>query len=434
MKRWRLTTQLNIVFTSVIIIVGALFLLIFEVSQTKIYEAPNVMQLEVYLKEVVNHKINDEIIPSSNPYNGYFIMEYNEIIIEYMNDPAITYPSVISNYGYKVWDNPELIETTFDITTFQDKDIYVKGQFIGRDPNDSKSGELILVFTDRRYEETLKTNFFITLQITFFTLMIFGNLIILLWSRMLVGRIEILQYTVLNLSKSDYKKEINIDGSDEIAKLGIAVERMRQEIVDSERMKQEMLQNISHDFKTPITVIQTYAEAIEDGITDVKDINIIIEQAKVLNHRVVQLLEYSKLEYLKDSNKFTTINVKNVCDRIVNNYKYKFSNITAELDSSTYFGIEDNLEVAIANIVDNSIRYAKSEIKIKLADKKLTIFNDGEPIEDKILENLFTPYQKGNKGQFGLGLSISKTTLNHFELNLRVENIPEGVIFTIEPI
>ena len=92
------------------------------------------------------------------------------------------------------------------------------------------------------------------------------------------------------------------------------------------------------------------------------------------------------------------------------------------------------MEVAIANIVDNSIRYAKSEIKIKLADKKLTIFNDGEPIEDKILENLFTPYQKGNKGQFGLGLSISKTTLNHFELNLRVENIPEGVIFTIEPI
>lgn len=434
MKRFRLTTQLNIVFTVVIIIIGALFLLIFEVSQAKIYEAPNVMQLEVYLNEVVNLKLHDEIIPSNHEYNGYYISNYDGKIIEDMNDPAITYSSVISYHAKKVWENPDLISTSYDIVTFQDKDIYVKGKFIKRDPEDLKSGELILVFTDRRYEEILKTDFFITLQITFFTLMLFGNLIILLWSRMLVGRIEILQHKVLNLSKTGYKKEIEIDGNDEIAKLGTAVEKMRQEIVDSERMKQEMLQNISHDFKTPITVIQTYAEAIEDGITDIKDINIIIDQAKVLNHRVVQLLEYSKLEYLKDSKNFTDINVKNVCERIINNYKYKFSNITSNLDSSTYLGIEDNLEVAIANIVDNSIRYAKSEIKIELKDKKLTIFNDGEQIEEKIINSLFTPYQKGSKGQFGLGLSISKTTLNHFQLDLKVENIPNGVLFTIEPI
>ena len=180
MKRFRLTTQLNIVFTVVIIIIGALFLLIFEVSQAKIYEAPNVMQLEVYLNEVVNLKLHDEIIPSNHEYNGYYISNYDGKIIEDMNDPAITYSSVISYHAKKVWENPDLISTSYDIVTFQDKDIYVKGKFIKRDPEDLKSGELILVFTDRRYEETLKTDFFITLQITFFTLMLFGNLIILL--------------------------------------------------------------------------------------------------------------------------------------------------------------------------------------------------------------------------------------------------------------
>lgn len=85
---------------------------------------------------------------------------------------------------------------------------------------------------------------------------------------------------------------------------------MRQEIEQNERTKQEMFQNLSHDFKTPITVIKSYAEAIEDGIADVKDTTIIIEQTKKLEQKVNRLLEYNKLEYIDTTKPLVEIKMK----------------------------------------------------------------------------------------------------------------------------
>ena len=87
-----------------------------------------------------------------------------------------------------------------------------------------------------------------------------------------------------------------------------------------------------------------------------------------------------------------------------------------------------------SNIVENAIRYAKTIIKIKLHNKKLTFFNDGEPISEKFIQSRFKPYEKGDRGQFGLGMSIVQKTAQHFNLNLIVENVENGVEFTIEPL
>ncbi|PKK96935.1 MAG: sensor histidine kinase, partial [Tenericutes bacterium HGW-Tenericutes-3] len=76
----------------------------------------------------------------------------------------------------------------------------------------------------------------------------------------------------------------------------------------------------------------------------------------------------------------------------------------------------------------------KHKIVITLKQKKLTFFNDGEPISQKFVDRLFRPYEKGSKGQFGLGMSIVQKTCTHFNLKLKVENVNQGVMFTIEPL
>jgi two-component system sensor histidine kinase CssS len=191
------------------------------------------------------------------------------------------------------------------------------------------------------------------------------------------------------LRRNNYQDPIAIDGNDEITDLAKTIEKMRQEIQHAEKSKQEMLQNISHDFKTPIAVIQSYAEAIGDGVSDIKEAEVIVKQAEMLNQKVKQLLELNKLEYLKDPSEFEVIRIKDIVINIVNNQKYR-TNISfeTELDDSTYFGVKENFYTAFSNIIDNALRYAKSKIVITLKNKKLTFFNNGEPISDKFIDHV----------------------------------------------
>ena len=73
-------------------------------------------------------------------------------------------------------------------------------------------------------------------------------------------------------------------GRDEISSLAKSVEKWELNL-EHEQIKREIMQNISHDFKTPISVIKMYAEAIQDGITDESEIDVIIKQADTLNHK-----------------------------------------------------------------------------------------------------------------------------------------------------
>jgi two-component system sensor histidine kinase CssS len=294
---------------------------------------------------------------------------------------------------------------------------------------------LIIVFTADDYLKIIGNSFNFYTQISFISLVLLGNIIILFWSKITVERVKRLSGEVELLTSNAYRKPIAIDGADEITELARTIEKMRREIERSDKIKQEMLQNLSHDFKTPIAVIQSYAEAINDGVTGPEEAHIIIKQAEILNQKVKQLLELNKLEYLKSQQEYEEVRIKDLIQNIVNNQKFR-KNIEFELklDDSTYYGIKDNFYTAFNNIVDNAIRYAKSKIVIELQNKKLTFFNDGEPISQNFIDQTFKPYEKGQKGQFGLGMSIVQRTCEHFNLKLSVENVSKGVKFTIEPL
>ena len=89
-------------------------------------------------------------------------------------------------------------------------------------------------------------------------------------------------------------------------------------------------------------------------------------------------------------------------------------------------------EAIIDNLLNNFMRYAKKEIKITIKNKKIILFNDGDKIDENILSSIFTPYEKGLNGMFGLGLSIVKKSLQLLNYDIKVLNVKNGVNFIIK--
>ena len=122
-----------------------------------------------------------------------------------------------------------------------------------------------------------------------------------------------------------------------------------------------------------------------------------------------------------------------IIDEVVQNYKYQ-TNIEFVLDldeKAEFLGYRENWYTIIDNIVDNAKRFAKTTIKIVLRSNRIRIYNDGEHIDEKFIKNSFKPYEKGSQGEFGLGMSIVKKTIDFFGLNLKVINEDVGVSFII---
>ena len=294
-----------------------------------------------------------------------------------------------------------------------------------------------IALTDNKYILDMKRNIF---QVIFLIIGItFGlvSVLVILWSNSLVTRIKKIKGKIDNIDNDDYKFESD-NYDDELHTLDLAVDNMRVYLKENETYKNQMYQNISHDFKTPITVMKSYIEASEDGIeTKEKTLEIIKEQLKKLEIKVHSLLYLNKLNYIKDqkNNLNVTLDIKNIVNSSVDKFKMARPDVkfTLEMDNNTTFrGSADMWEAIIDNILNNFIRYAKKEVKITIKKNVITLYNDGPNIEENILNDIFTPYEKGIKGVFGLGLSIVKKTLQFLKYDITIENAKNGVKFIIK--
>ena len=96
-----------------------------------------------------------------------------------------------------------------------------------------------------------------------------------------------------------------------------------------------------------------------------------------------------------------------------------------------FHGDEEPWRVVVENLLDNALRYARTTVKITLKENMLEVFNDGPLIEEKRLDKLFTAYEMGDKGKFGLGLSIVKKVTEVYGYSVTGENMNDGVVFRI---
>lgn len=297
----------------------------------------------------------------------------------------------------------------------------------------TNNNTLVIGFSSDAYLNTSIFNLILVVVGVYTIIYFIGAAIILFWARNVVKRLNNLCDFVDEMPNNEYKKAYNDDGDDEIYTLSIKIDEMRRTILNDATAKNAMLQNVSHDLKTPVAVIRSYAEAIEDGIEDVSATKIIIAQCNKLEKKIKQFIEYNKLEQLSAEKLSYKVEMKEIILELVSNLKYLTNiKIETELDNTCFYGRAENYYIVCENIVENSIRYAKNKIKITLQDGVLYIFNDGKPIDEQFINQGFKPYEKGSEGKFGLGMSIVSRTLDIFGMKLIVKNVLGGVLFTIK--
>ncbi|MBO7703970.1 MAG: HAMP domain-containing histidine kinase, partial [Solobacterium sp.] len=243
----------------------------------------------------------------------------------------------------------------------------------------------------------------------------------------------------INKIKNDEPAVIMINRRDEIGEVADALREMEKELQKQNREKQEMIQNISHDLKTPIATIRSYGESIKDGIypygTLEKSIDVIIEHADRLEKKVRSLIALNKMDYLLDDcAEGDTLDMNEVVDKVLLSLKVIRPEIAFERETDRnvlFHGDEDPWRIVVENLVDNALRYADTVIRLELHPGELKVINDGTPIEEDRLAKLFKPYEKGTDGQFGLGLSIVYKIVTTYGYRIEAENLANGVCFRI---
>ncbi len=295
-----------------------------------------------------------------------------------------------------------------------------------------------IALTGSSYINDMRISIFKIILLVVGITFIIVSMVILIWSNSLVNRIKKLKEKIDNLNNDNYNHKIKYDYEDEISTLEVALEKMRVYLKEEEEYKNQMYQNISHDFKTPITVMKSYIEAFEDGvITDKEAVKVSKEQLSKLEGKVHSLLYLNKLNYFKDKKDI----IKERCDvsKVVFDSVDKFSLVrndvkfTLDIDekNTIFKGSGEMWEAIIDNILNNFIRYANKEIKITIKNNKIILFNDGPNIDKDVLNNIFSPFEKGVNGVFGLGLSIVKKTLTFLNYDINIQNTKNGVKFII---
>ncbi|NPC94125.1 HAMP domain-containing histidine kinase [Bacillus sp. WMMC1349] len=252
-----------------------------------------------------------------------------------------------------------------------------------------------------------------------------------------------LEKHVKRISTQDWDDPVVVDREDEIGKLGHTIEDMRQKLIQKDETERTLLQNISHDLKTPVMVIRGYTQSIKDGIYPKGDlentIQVIEGEAEKLEKKIKGLLYLTKLDYLlKQKRHYGSFNIQEVIQEVIERLKWSRKELSwkVQLEKGTMMtGDQEQWSKLMENVLENQIRYAESIVEVSMKSAKtcisIKIKNDGPHIEKEMLSNLYEPFNKGKKGEFGIGLSIVKRILTLHHANMEIHNDQTGVYYLI---
>lgn len=255
-----------------------------------------------------------------------------------------------------------------------------------------------------------------------------------------------LEKKVRKIANKEWEEPISLHRGDEFGKLALSINMMQESLKKMEMEEEIFLQSVSHDLKTPIMVIHSYSQALADKIylNDSFDetVAVIIREAKNLEKKVEKLLYLNSLDYiLERKSEFKKISIKSVLHNLIERFSLVQSNVVIEsrLADLYVWGNEEEITVALENILENNMRYAKSTIRISAqivnrdAGERVEILleNDGPPIESDSLNQLFNHFYKGKNGKFGLGLFITKKIIQFHNGEVKAANSGLGVTFKI---
>ncbi|WP_416149174.1 sensor histidine kinase [Salipaludibacillus sp. HK11] len=245
------------------------------------------------------------------------------------------------------------------------------------------------------------------------------------------------------IAERNWKEPFHWEGDEDFEKLSNQFESMRQNLIKFDSAQKTFIQHASHELKTPIMVVKSYAQSVKDGILPKENMeqtmDVIIEESNRMEKRVKDMLYYTKLDTLSEAPMdMVEFPFGSIAYHVEGRFRLAKEGVKISVkgDQVMLFGDKEQLGVLLENLVDNALRYAVDMIEMKAIDQeddyiRIEVINNGEKIPDDELEYLFIPFRKGNKGQFGLGLAIVKRICELHGGYPQVKNSQNGVIFTM---
>ncbi|PFK46489.1 two-component sensor histidine kinase [Bacillus cereus] len=244
---------------------------------------------------------------------------------------------------------------------------------------------------------------------------------------------------------------LSVNLKDRIDRLNVANTKLQQDIERErqlEKTRKEFISGVSHELKTPLSVIRSFAEGIKDGVS--KDntyyTDVILEETENMNRLIVEMLELAKLEsgtYKLEMNTFSLGElVQQVYTKLL--FSMEEKQLQVEIDANPSIYVEANrnrIEQVVVNLLSNAIRYTPEgkEIFIRVIENeekvKVEIENTGNPIPDESLQKIWDRFYRldasrsRHTGGTGLGLSIVKNILDLHHAEYGVYNTNDSVVF-----
>lgn len=431
-KKLSLVQQLIVVLCFVGLLLVAVLMPIVDYNVTSIvdkqmYERLTISQYSIIYNNIMPYKQEKEV------YHIIYDTSNNSFVQSNIGSVQVVYDL----YSYLFKDDLAKIVNT-DQEVLKNKGEYDERTYYYMITKINNTSKYLISLVDSEYSVSLITslrNQIIYIQYGFF---IIFALVMILWVLTLINPLKKIKNYIDNI-KDRKDSDLIMNREDEIGIVSKALVEMKEDLDKQESIKEEMIHNISHDLKTPIALIQTYAQSIKDDVYPYGDkdssIDIILENADRLEHKVKSFLYLNRLDYLQgEDNEIGSFAIQDLIEKIVLQMDFMKPDLHSEteLEDVQFDGDEEHWRVAIENIIENASRYAKSVIKITLKEDYLEIYNDGENIDEATLPYLFDPYVKGVKGQFGLGLSIVSKIASMFQYSVTAKNHDVGVSFIFQ--
>lgn len=275
-----------------------------------------------------------------------------------------------------------------------------------------------------------------------------------------------------SMSQLDFSQKCSIASSDEIGELSKSVNHLSDQLdtaiselhqknlqlmadVEKERkldkMRKDFVSSVSHELKTPLSLILGYAEGLKENIAHDEDsknyyTSIIIDEAEKMDKLVKDLLNLSQIESGFFQLSRTDFDLAVLLQDIVQKYLTVLTEkeITLHLDTAAACwvnGDELRIEQVLLNLINNAINHAEQTKTIKISVKdtgeriRVFVYNTGRPIPEESLEKIWTSFYKVDKartreyGGYGLGLSIVRAIQELHYNGYGVENVQDGVMF-----
>jgi len=390
------------------------------------------LSVSIFLSFFYNSmQYNDLKIASSEMYDAIKSgSEYSDIVAEYEISSA-----VLLDEGEVKNLTSAKMGTMSIIKNASQNEFSVKGKYatpMGEEflyyNNKTDVGDIILLKKNSFSAEYMRTTYII-LSLIFLVALLISIPIVSILGRRLTKPIIKLQKASLDITKGNFNIDVDINTQDEIEDLAKGIKVMAETIEKKNTMQRDFIANVSHDFKTPLSVIRNYSEAIYDDILKEDEkkefAKEIIKEVDRLNVLVMDILELSKLQGNTNILKMEYFNLSEFLLDFKRSFKMKLDskNITLNIKS-----LDCNVEIladsnylyrVVYNFIDNGIKFSKESTSIDFyatdegEDIKISVRDKGIGIDNNYIDDIWKRYYKNKKsGGMGLGLAICSEILD----------------------